>query len=76
MPKKKRRSSALPRTLIVLAVIALLLFLGGEAWLFARSGRGQVALARWGLGDRNRIVGINRFVFGAPLFEPNDSTVA
>ena len=56
MPKKKRRSSALPRTLIVLAVAALLLFLGGEAWRLARSGQGRVALARWGLGSRAPVV--------------------
>ncbi len=56
MPRSKRRSPAPTRTLIVLAVSALLLFLGGEAWVLARSGRGQVALARWGLGDRARVV--------------------
>jgi len=56
MPKRKRRSPTLPRTLIVLAVSALLLFLGGQAWMFARSGQGRVALARWGLGSRARVV--------------------
>ena len=56
MPRNKRRSPALPRTLVVLVVSALLLFLCGEAWLLARSGRGRVALARWGLGDRARVV--------------------
>ena len=56
MPRKKRRSSALPRTLIVLAVMALLLFLSGEAWMLARSGQGRVALARWGIGSRARVV--------------------
>ena len=56
MPRHKRRSPALPRTLVVLVVSALLLFLGGEAWMLARSGRGRVALARWGLGPRARVV--------------------
>jgi uncharacterized protein len=56
MPKRKRRSPALPRTLLVLVVSALLLFLGGEAWMLARSGQGRVVLARWGLGDRTRMV--------------------
>jgi len=56
MPKRKRRSSALPRTLIALAVLALLLLLGGGIWSYSRSGPGQVALARWGLGDRDRVV--------------------
>jgi polysaccharide deacetylase 2 family uncharacterized protein YibQ len=40
---------------MVLVVSALLLFLGGEAWMLARSGRGNVALARWGLGGRERV---------------------
>ena len=54
MPKSKRRSPALPRTLLALVVSALLLFLAGEAWMLARSGQGRVALERWGLGDRAR----------------------
>jgi len=58
MTRTQRRSPALPRTLIVLVVAALLLFLGGEGWLLARSGRGRVALARWGLGDRARVVSL------------------
>jgi polysaccharide deacetylase 2 family uncharacterized protein YibQ len=56
MPRKRRRSPALPRTLIVLAATALLLLLGGEAWRLARSVPGRVALARWGFGDRERVV--------------------
>jgi len=56
MPKKKRLPSALPRTLIVLAVVALLLVLGAEAWRLAGSDQGRVALARWGFGDRERVV--------------------
>jgi polysaccharide deacetylase 2 family uncharacterized protein YibQ len=56
MPRSKRRSPALPRTLIVLAVAALLLFLSGEGWLLASSGRGRVTLARWGLGSHARVV--------------------
>jgi polysaccharide deacetylase 2 family uncharacterized protein YibQ len=56
MPRTKRRSPALPRTLVVLAASASLLFLGGEAWQLASSGRGRVALARGGLGDRARVV--------------------
>jgi polysaccharide deacetylase 2 family uncharacterized protein YibQ len=55
MPKKRRRSPALPRTLIVLAISALLLFLGGEAWRLARSDQGRVALARWGFGNRDHV---------------------
>jgi len=58
MPKKKRRSSAPPRTLSVLAVFALLLVLGGEAWRLASSDQGRVALARWGFGDRDRVVAL------------------
>jgi polysaccharide deacetylase 2 family uncharacterized protein YibQ len=56
MPKKRRRSPALPRTFIVLAVTALLLVLGGEAWRLACSDQGRVVLGRWGLGDRERLV--------------------
>ncbi len=58
MPKRKRRSSALPRTLVVLAVSALLLVLGAEAWRLARSDPGRVMLARWGLGDDDRVVAL------------------
>lgn len=58
MPKKKRRSSALPRTLLVLAVSALLLVLGAEAWRLAGSDPGRVALARWGFGDRDRVAAL------------------
>ncbi len=56
MPRKPRRSSALPRALVVLAAVAALLFVGGEAWVLARSGRGQVTQARWGLRDPARLV--------------------
>lgn len=58
MPRKKRRSSALPRTLLVLAVSALLLGLGAEAWRLAGSDPGRVALARWGVGDRARVAAL------------------
>ena len=58
MPRNRRRSPAPPRTLIVLAVAALLLVLGGEAWRLARSDQGRVALARWGFGDRERVVAL------------------
>jgi len=58
MPRRKRRSSALPRTLVVLVVSALLLVLGAEAWRLARSDPGRVTLARWGLGDRERVVAL------------------
>jgi polysaccharide deacetylase 2 family uncharacterized protein YibQ len=58
MPKKKRRSSALPRTILVLAVSALLLFLSAEAWRLVRSDQGRVALARWGLGGRDHVVAL------------------
>ena len=58
MPRKKRRSPALPRTLVVLAVCALLLVLGGEAWRLAGSDPGRVTLARWGFGDRERVVAL------------------
>jgi len=56
MARKTRRTSALPRALLALVAVAALLFLGGEAWVLARSGSGQVALARWGLRDRARVV--------------------
>jgi polysaccharide deacetylase 2 family uncharacterized protein YibQ len=56
MPKKRRRSPAPSRTLIVLAVLAFLLVLGGEGWRLWRSDHGRVTLARWGLGDRGRVV--------------------
>jgi polysaccharide deacetylase 2 family uncharacterized protein YibQ len=58
MPRRRRRSPALPRTLVVLAVSALLLVLGAEAWRLARSDRGRVALAQWGLGGRDRVVAL------------------
>ncbi len=56
MTRRSRRSSALPRALLALVAIAALLFLGGEAWVLARSGRGQMTQARWGLRDRTRVV--------------------
>lgn len=56
MARKSRRTSALPRALVALVAIAALLFLGGEAWVLARSGSGQVTLARWGLRQRARVV--------------------
>ena len=58
MPRKRSRSPALPRTLIVLAVSAFLLVAGGEAWRLTRSDQGRVALARWGFGDRGRVVSL------------------
>ena len=58
MPRNKRKSPALPRTLVVLLLAALTLFGAGEAWLLARSGRGHVLLARWGFGDRGAIVAL------------------
>lgn len=58
MPKKKRKSSALPRTLLVLAASALLLVLGAEAWRLAHSDLGRVKLARWGFGDHERVVAL------------------
>jgi polysaccharide deacetylase 2 family uncharacterized protein YibQ len=58
MPKRKRRSSALPRAFLVLAVCALLLVLGAEAWRLVRSDPGRVTLARWGLGGRDRVVAL------------------
>jgi polysaccharide deacetylase 2 family uncharacterized protein YibQ len=56
MARRPRRPSALPRALVALVAVAALLFLGGEAWVLARSGRGQVTQARWGLRDRSRLV--------------------
>jgi len=58
MPRKRHRSPAPSRTLIVLAVFAFLLVLGGETWRLARSDQGRVALARWGLGNRDRVVAL------------------
>jgi polysaccharide deacetylase 2 family uncharacterized protein YibQ len=57
MPRKPSRSAPdLPRTLVVLLVSALLLFLGGEAWFLARSGRADVLRLRWRMGGRARVV--------------------
>ncbi len=56
MARRSRRSSALPRALVVLVAVAALLFVGGEAWVLSRSGRGQVTQARWGLRDPARLV--------------------
>jgi hypothetical protein len=58
MSRSKRRSPALPRTFIVLLFAALLLFLGGEGWMLARTGKGTVTLARWGLTHPRRAVPI------------------
>jgi len=55
MPRTRRQSLDLPRTLVVLLASAALLFLGGETWLLAQSGRGDVLRARWGLGGRGRV---------------------
>jgi len=56
--KSKSRSPVLPRTLVVLVAAALVLFLGGEAWHLARSGRGRVVLARCGLIAPARVSGL------------------
>jgi polysaccharide deacetylase 2 family uncharacterized protein YibQ len=56
MPRRKAAGFRLSRPLATLAISALLIFVGGEALLLARSERGQVALARnFGVGDRARI---------------------
>ncbi len=57
MPKRSRSPLDLPRTLLVLVAAALVLFVGGEAWLFARSGRPEVLRMRWRLGGREQVVG-------------------
>ena len=49
MPRNKRKSPALPRTLVALVAVALVLFIGGETWHLVRSGKARVALARAGL---------------------------
>src|SRR5512143_17003 len=49
MPRNKRKSPVLPRTLVALVAVALVLFIGGETWHLVRSGRARVALARAGL---------------------------
>jgi polysaccharide deacetylase 2 family uncharacterized protein YibQ len=51
MPRSKRKPPSLPRTLVVLVLAAVLLFVGGEAWVLLRSGKGVVTLARWRLLD-------------------------
>ena len=56
MVRRPRHPPALPRALIVLAAVATVLFLGGQAWVLARSGAGRVTLARWGLGDPAALV--------------------
>jgi len=58
MSRSKRRSPTLPRTLVVLLFAALLLFLGGEGWMLARTGKGTVTLARCGLAPPRRAVAI------------------
>lgn len=52
--KKKSAASSLPRVLWILAVLAVLLFAAGEAYLLARTDRGHVWLARLGIGDPAR----------------------
>ncbi len=62
MPPRRRASKSLPSsapTLIALAVLALLLFGGGEAWRWSRSDQGRLFVARhlhW--GDRAHVVRI------------------
>lgn len=55
---RNKKKAAFPRGLAALALAALLLFLGGEAWLFIRSGQGQLKLARWGLLKRAQVSGL------------------
>jgi polysaccharide deacetylase 2 family uncharacterized protein YibQ len=54
MPRKKRRPAPSPRALIAFAIIAVVLFAAGEAFLLARTDRGRVMLARLGFGDPAR----------------------
>ncbi len=54
--RSKRQSPDLPRTLVVLLVSALVLFLGGEGWFLAHTGRADVLRMRWRLGGRARAV--------------------
>jgi hypothetical protein len=78
MPKRTRKSAAgSPRAVLVLAITTLVLFAGGEAWLYARSDAGRLFAARTlGWGDRaqvTRLVGaqIHRGLDAAEV--PRDS---
>src|SRR6266850_2038396 len=57
MPKRKpKKSSPFPAGLVTLAVVALVAFAAGEAWLLLNSDSGRLKLARYfGLGDPARI---------------------
>lgn len=60
MPKRKSKSAWFSlRAVILLAVAALVLFLGGEAWKLSRSDSGRILLvARFGIGDPARVTQI------------------
>ncbi len=58
MVRRKQAALALPRTLVVLLLAAIVLVLGGEAWMLASTGRGAVLLARWGIARRDRAVAL------------------
>src|SRR5437867_2083355 len=57
MPKRKpKKKSRFPAGLVTLAVVALVGFAAGEAWLLLNSDSGRLKLARYfGLGDPARI---------------------
>ena len=56
MARKKSRSGGLPNGIVLLIVGAALALLIGEAWFQLRSERGQTWLARFGIGEPERIV--------------------
>jgi polysaccharide deacetylase 2 family uncharacterized protein YibQ len=56
MSKRKKKSSGVPRALIILASLAVLLFVAGEVWQRSRSGDWRIPLARMtGSGDQARL---------------------
>ena len=59
MPRRRSKSPISPRAIVVLAVLALALFVLGEGYLTLRTDRGQILAARWlGRGDEPRVTQI------------------
>lgn len=59
MPRRRSRRSISPRAIVVLAVLALSMFVIGEGYLMLRTDRGQIIAARWlGRTDEPRVTQI------------------
>jgi polysaccharide deacetylase 2 family uncharacterized protein YibQ len=57
MPKRRSKRPVSPRAVGFLAVLAIVLFVAGEGWLFLRSDHGQLTVARWlSLQNDSRLV--------------------